>query len=323
MIVYRNHKQGSKKEDKSYVFLHKGVEVKDENVLTKIKKLAIPPAYTKVKIDLSPAAKIMYEGYDDKGRLQQKYSKLHTDRTKKEKFCRLIEFGKSFPKIQADIKQYLGSSKITQNKIIAIILQIIWKCGFRIGNVKYQHLYESHGISNIYKRHIAFTGSKAMIEFKGKKGVINKCRITDIDLLRELKCLTQNKEEKEYVFTYKVGKEDELIRPVEINQWLGRYGKISSKDLRTFDANVMFIDFIRGVDLKLATSKAKRKKVAKLALEETARHINNTPGICKSSYLMGEVYTMFVEQARRYKKYFLSNVNSRIAFINFLKDYCK
>lgn len=327
MIVYRNHKPGTTKEQKKYEFTdHKGGIVSDSGILEQIRKLVIPPAYTKVKINLDKYAKIRYEGYDDKGRLQQKYSHLHTSKTKKIKFCRLIEFGKSFPKIQADIKQYIQSTRLTQNKIIAIILQIIWKCGFRVGNVKYLHLYESHGISNIYCKHVAFRGANQIdIEFKGKKNVVNKCTITNIELIKELKQLCHGKGDKDFVFTYMKDGKPEIIKPAEINKWLARYGPISSKDLRTFDVNVMFIDFMRGAagEIQDAKSVAKRKKIAKRALEHTASHINNTPGICKSSYLMTEIYAMFAEQPRKFKKYFMSSVNSRTAFVNYLKDYCK
>lgn len=327
MLIYRNRKVGTTKEQKLFEYTnHKGDVVTDETTIAAIKKMAIPPAYERVKINLSVGAKIVFEGYDEKGRLQQKYSKQHTTKAQKTKFCRLIEFGKSFPKIQSDIKQYSTSVRLTQNKIIAIILQIIWKCGFRVGNAKYLHLYESHGISNIYKKHITFHDtSKATIEFKGKKSVINKCCITDASLVNELMELVDKKADDDFVFTYKKDNSVELIKPTDINKWLGSYGTISSKDLRTFDVNVMFIDFMRSVaeEIPMATSVAKRKKIAKRALEETANHINNTPSICKSAYLMNELYTMFVDQPRRYKRYFLSIVNSRIAFINFLKDHCK
>jgi DNA topoisomerase I len=326
MIVYRNHKPNTAKEDKQYVFTnHLGVVITDAAILEHIRKMAIPPAYTKVKIDLHQCAKIKFEGYDDKGRLQQKYSEQHNTKAKKAKFCRLIEFGKSFPKIQADIKQYATSTRVTQNKIIAIILQIIWRCGFRVGNVKYLHLYESHGISNIYRKHVTFHGKQsASIEFKGKKGVINKCVINAPDLVKVLFELCNGKGDTDFVFTYTKDKNIELIRPADINKWLGRYGQISSKDLRTFDVNVMFIDFMRGAADHIAAAKSvvKKKKIAKMALEQTAAHINNTPGICKSSYLMTELYAMFVDQPRRFKKYFLSPVNSRTAFVNFLTDYC-
>lgn len=327
MIVYRKHKPGTKPADKKYDFTnHKGEVVKDKDVLEKIRKMTIPPAYTKVKIDLSPCAKIRYEGYDGKGRLQQKYSQMHTSKAKKAKFCRLIEFGKVMPKLKADIKKYICSTRVTQNKIIALILKIIWICGFRVGQLKYKVLYESYGISTILVSHLSFKGDTINIEFKGKKSVINKCCIKDKELVKELKCLISEKKPTEHVFTYKKEGEIVLIKPTEINKFLGHYGKITSKDLRTFDVNVLFIDYLKEnmKDLEAATSLAKRKKVAKKALELTSTHINNTLGICRSSYLLTDIYALAIETPKKYKKHFGGKTASRIQFVNFLeKVYCK
>jgi len=327
MIVYRNHKPGSKPADKKYDFTnHRGDAVKDKATLEKIRKLAIPPAYTKVKIDLSACAKIMYEGYDEKERLQQIYSKSHTTQAKKAKFCRLIGFGKVMPKLKADIKKYVGSARVTQNKIIALVLKIIWICGFRVGQIKYKILYESYGISTILVKHISFKGDVINIEFKGKKSVINKCCIKDRELVTELKNLVSGKKPTDHVFTYKKGGEITLIKPTEINKFLGQYGKITSKDLRTFDVNILFIDFMKNnmKELEDATSVAKRKKVAKKALELTSSHINNTPGICRSSYLLTDIYALAIENPKKFKRHFGGKTASRIQFVNFLeKVYCK
>ena len=327
MIVYRNHQPGTKPDDKKYVYTDsKGDPVKDAKVLEQIKKMAIPPAYTKVKIDLSACAKIIYEGHDDKNRLQQKYSAIHNKKAKKDKFCRLIEFGKVMPKLKADIKKNLSTKRITQHKIIALILKIIWICGFRLGNQKYMILYESYGISNIRKSHMTFKGDNIYIEFKGKKSVINKCCIKDKELVTELKDLVSSKETKDHIFTYRKDNEDILIKPTEINNFLKTYGNITSKDLRTFDVNTLFIDFMKGnfKELMEVTSVAKRKKIAKQALELTSSHINNTPGICRSSYLLTDIYALAIEEPKNFKKHFGGKVESRIQFINFLdKVYCK
>ena len=324
MAIKRSRKPGSSKEDKSYVYTYDtGGVVDDEDTLSEIKKMAIPPAYVKVRVYPGASAKIRYEGYDEKGRLQQKYSEAHNDRAKKAKFCRLIEFGRAFPKIQSDINKYMSTTRMTKNKIISTILQIIWKCGFRVGNVKYQHLYESHGISNIFKKHVSVDGKRVTIEFKGKKGVVNTCIITEQGLVKELIRLTKDIDPGDYVFTYKAGNKRVHIRSADINEWLSQYGKISSKDLRTFDVNVMFIDYIRKEGgIKGAKTVISKKKIAKSAIAITAAHINNTPAICKSSYLMPEVYSMLVNHPRKYKKYFLGSTNSRVAFINFLKVHC-
>jgi DNA topoisomerase-1 len=327
MIVYRNHQADTVPDEKKYVYTdNKDGLVTDVKVLEQIKKMSIPPAYTKVIIDLSECAKIIYEGYDDKNRLQQIYSKAHNTKAKKTKFCRLIEFGKVIPKLKGDIKKIIGSKKITQNKIIALILKIIWICGFRLGNQKYMFLYESYGISNIRKSHMIFKEGYIYIEFKGKKSVINQCFIKDKELVLQLKDLVAAKQPKDHIFTYSKDNVDTLIKPTEINNFLKTYGNITSKDLRTFDVNTLFIDFMKGnlKDLMEATSLSKRKKIAKQALELTSAHINNTVAICKSSYLLTDIYDLAVEEPKKFKRRFGGKVESRIQFINFLNEvYCK
>ena len=321
------HKPGSKPDDKKYDFRYAdGKVVSDVDVLERIRKLAIPPAYTDVQINLEAGAKIIYQGVDAKKRLQQKYSAVHTSRAKKDKFCRLIAFGKAEPQLRADIKKYIQSNRVTQNKIIALILQIIWVCGFRLGNIKYKLLYESFGVSNLLKKHLAFDGNIIRIEFKGKKSVINKCCIKDKELVDEIKELVAMKRDGDEVFTYKKDGEVVAIKPTEINNFLKEYGEgTTSKDLRTFSANVLFIDYMTmHIDeLMSLSSIAKRKKLAKLALIEVSSLINNTPGIAKSSYLLTEIHDLAVEDPKIFKKHFGGDTPSRNKFINYLqKVYC-
>ena len=43
------------------------------------------------------------------------------------------------------------SVKFTKNKMISIIIRLVMVCYFRIGNKKYQELYDSFGAMNILK----------------------------------------------------------------------------------------------------------------------------------------------------------------------------
>ena len=325
-MITRTHAPGSAPEDKQYIFAHADGSAVSAGDLAKIKSLAIPPAYTNVQINLDPAAKIIYQGYDSKNRLQQKYSADHTSKAKRDKFCRLISFGKAEPQLRADIKKYLQSARLTQNKIIAIILQIIWVCGFRLGHIKYKALYESFGVSNLLKKHLTFQDDYINIEFKGKKSVINRCCIRDADLVKEIKDLVATKSDEDEVFTYKKDGIVVSITPAEINKFLKVYGEgTTSKDLRTFSANALFIDYmtLHIKELMSLTSIAKRKKLAKEALIEVSSLINNTPGIAKSSYLLTEIHDMAVEDPKEFKRHFGGSTPSRNKFVNYLsRVYC-
>ena len=131
-----------------------GKPIADKAIAEYVKNLVIPPAYKNVRIYYENNPKILYDGIDAKGRLQQIYSKKWRTAADKQKFKKLIKFGKDLPIIFGNIYKHIFDKNNTQNKCIAIILKIVSVCYFRIGNHKYEKLYESHGISTIKKHHI-------------------------------------------------------------------------------------------------------------------------------------------------------------------------
>ena len=116
------------------------------------------------------------------------------------------------------------------------------------------------------------------------------------------------------------------LKATEINDFLKKYGPITSKDLRTFDANILMIEYLKihKKEYLEASSKAKRKKIVKKALEFSSEHLNNTAGICKSSYVLDELFRISIENPKVYKKHFMGETKNRTLFINFLENiYCK
>lgn len=327
MIYYRIH-DGLQSDGKiKHKILDKNNNVvADTEVLDYIKKLTIPPAYKDVKIFYEKNPKILFEGFDDKGRKQQIYSESHKKKSSTKKFCSLIEFGKVIPKIESDITRIIGSSRLTKNKLIALIIQIVILCGFRIGNIKYQKLYNSFGISNITKDHITIKDNEMHIKFIGKKGVLNECVIIDSILIAELKKLIIHKSPSDYVFTYKLKDDDTDINisTLDINKWLKEYHvDITSKMFRTWDTNIMFIDFMRNKEDPNKLTKSNRKKLVLESLKEISCQINNTPNICKKEYLHIDLWTMFIMEPKKYKKYFNNCISAKTCFVNYLTKKCK
>jgi DNA topoisomerase-1 len=335
-MIYYRIKDGFDKDKKpKFKILDKDDNpVKDKPVLEYIKKLVIPPAYADVSIFYEKSPKILFQGYDDKKRLQQIYSPEHKKKAARKKFCHLMEFGKVLPNIERDIEKNIKSIKITKDKIISLIIKIVMICGFRIGNLKYQKLYGSFGISNIFKSHIKMkndpqnkSSTHMHINFIGKKGVLNECVIKNKELIVEINKLVSKKSAKEYVFTYTDGETkttDKVITALEINKWLKSYHiNTTSKMFRTFDTNVLFIEYMRDAEDPLKLSLAKKKKVVNEALKVISCQINNTPNICKKEYLHIDLLTLYLENPKKFKKYFFGCNEARKCFLNYLEDFCK
>jgi DNA topoisomerase-1 len=325
MLYYRIHNGiGSDKKFKFKIIDKDDNIVNDKKVLDYIQNLVIPPAYRDVTIFYESKPKILFEGFDDKGRKQQIYSQEHKKKAMKKKFCNILNFGKVLPKIEKDINIHIKDKTPTKNKIISLIIKIVMLCGFRIGNIKYQKLYNSFGISNIFKKHIKTHKDNMFISFIGKKGVLNECIIKDKSLINEIDILLENKTPKDYVFQYLDDGNLNLIKATEINDWLKSYHMdVTSKMFRTFDTNILFIEFMRknSVDPE-KLSELGRKKVVNDALKVISCQINNTPAICKKEYLHIDLLTLFLESPKKFKKYFYGCLDARTCFLNYLEDFC-
>jgi DNA topoisomerase-1 len=327
MLFFRIHDGVDTNNKPKFKILDKNNKIiTDTTILNYIKNLVIPPAYKDVSIFYEKNPKILFEGYDDKGRKQQIYSAAHKNKAMQKKFCNLLQFGTILPNIESDIKKNMKIIKPTKEKIISLIIKIVMICGFRIGNLKYQKLYNSFGISNIFKKHIKMAGPNMNISFVGKKGVLNECVIKDKELIAEINKLIIGKKPGDYVFEYLDDDTNyNVIRAIEINNWLKNYHTdITSKLFRTFDTNILFIEYMRKNAINPMTlTESQRKKLSNEALKIISNQINNTPGVCKKEYLYIELLSLFLENPKQFEKYFYGCNCARKCFLNFLTEKCK
>ena len=134
-------------------------------------------------------------GIDTKNRKQYIYNKLFTEQQKHVKFDNLNIFGKKIKRIRRDILQSLlkcsNNNDFITNKqcVISLILYLIDKCNFRVGCEKYKELYNSYGVTTLNSSHLKFNKNNVVIEFIGKKGVLNKAYVKNkivCDLLKKI-----------------------------------------------------------------------------------------------------------------------------------------
>jgi DNA topoisomerase-1 len=325
----------NKLDNGEYKIAKTGEIINDESILEYIKKLVIPPAYRNVEI-LYPTnkcsennLKILYSGIDVAGRPQFIYSKKWKDSTRNLKFCNVIKFGENITKIKTGIKTALSSTKYwTKERIIALILRIISICYFRIGNVKYEKLYSSHGISTIGTKHIKVKKGRIHFKFIGKKGVLNECVVIDpltqdyiINLIKTHEGRGQKPANHLFQYIDLETNEWKHIKHTEINNWLKKIdSSFTSKLFRTYDTNILLIHRLKNGEGK---NVKERKKTAINALKEVSAIVHNTPAICKKDYADPELIKLYLEHPKKFDGYFNApdedNGMYHTSFINWLK----
>ena len=313
---------------KKYTYQNiKGNPIRSKPILDYIKKLVIPPNYAGVKIFYEKSPKILYQGFDVKGRLQQIYSPAWNKKAAMKKYCNLLNFSKQLPRIQTAVKKQMVAKRHTKNKMISLILRIVSVCYFRIGNKKYQELHGSFGAMNIQKSHVFFKKTNGVeymnFSFVGKKGVLNTCQVCDSVLIGEIKKILALRSKNETVFKW--GPDKVPVKATDINDWLKAFDPtITSKAFRTYDANIFLIILLRGMAKPSSLAKNKRKKNLINVVKEVAEKIHNTPSICKKNYIMTSIMSMYLENPIKYQKAFMKeNEEPRKAFIRYLSKYCK
>ena len=316
MKIFRKNTEQSGKF--RYVDKH-GKEITDAEILEYLNKLKTPPKYSNVIIFYPPNShKLLYSGVDEASRTQWIYSPKWKAKAKKKYFADLARFGKMLPKISAKINSLLKSSRFTKQKQIALILRIVILCNFRIGNQKYEKLYNSHGISTIQRRHIKFLPNKRFhVEFIGKKGVKNYCIIDEPLLYDTMQDLLKNKSPNDYLFTYTNAGETKRIKATDINNWLKTFDSaFTSKMFRTFATNCLLIARMKELNPKQFKINKRKKNLVQF-FKEVSELVHNTPCICRKDYANTDMVNLYLNHPRKWNKLF-ANVSPRVGFTNFL-----
>jgi DNA topoisomerase I len=114
-----------------------GSQVTDDETLTRIRKLAIPPAYEQVWICTTPNGHLQAVGRDARGRKQYRYHPRWREVRDEGKYGKMLLFGKALPKIRAQVQRDLARAGMPREKVLAAIVRLLETTLLRVGNEEY------------------------------------------------------------------------------------------------------------------------------------------------------------------------------------------
>lgn len=288
---------GSKEEGYTYVKTDTQGPVTDKRELKRLQKIRIPPGYHDVLISGKKNAKVLAFGFDAKNRKQMIYNPDYIKQQADKKYEKFMANFNRVPTILTKVERVLSKGMNNSKEMgIAVIIALMFYCGFRIGNKKYLRENQSYGLTTLEKRHIKMNGDYVTIKFVGKKGVTNISDCHHAHIMSYLKNKIRKLKASERVFTYVgVDGKQHSISSKDVNEYIQSIvPDITSKDIRTWNANKLFMEFVK---LPLV---ATSKNPAKRSLEMVAHHLHHTPTVCKSSYIHPEIYNRFETTKSKY-----------------------
>ncbi|HEY2139983.1 MAG TPA: DNA topoisomerase IB [Chthoniobacterales bacterium] len=272
-----------KGEDFEY-FDTEGKRIRDETRLLRIKRLAIPPAYTDVWICPSSNGHIQATGRDARGRKQYRYHERWREVRDENKYERMVVFGKALPKIRRRVDRDLKRRGLPREKVLATVVQLLERTFIRIGNEEYAKENKSFGLTTMRNRHVDVTATKLKFSFRGKSGVKHEVDVTDRRLAKIIRQLQDLPGQEVFQYLDETG-EVRQIDSQDVNDYLREITgqEFTAKDFRTWAGTVLAAMALHAQEAFENRSQA--KKNIKDAISAVAKILGNTPTVCRKCYI--------------------------------------
>ncbi len=271
-----------------------GAEITDEAEIARIKKLAIPPAYTDVWICPHPNGHLQAVGRDARGRKQYRYHARWRLVRDEAKYARMLVFGAALPIIRDRVRKDLAREGLPKPKVIAAIVALLEKTVMRVGNEEYARQNGSFGLTTLRSRHVKVRAGHVVFDFKGKHGIKQHIDLGDRRLANLVaKCQDLPGQD---LFQYHNDAGDlHHVTSDDVNDYLQEATgeDITAKDFRTWAATNLAVTVLAEFERFDNATTAKKNVVQ--AVELVAKQLGNTPAICRKCYIHPAVFEGYLD----------------------------
>lgn len=273
-----------------------GQPLTNAGTLVRIRKLAVPPAWTDVWICSDPRGHIQAVGRDARGRKQYRYhARWHAARDEA-KYERLSDFAHGLPALRARTARDLRRPELDRAKVVAAVVRLLEVTLIRVGNEEYARQNSSYGLTTLRNRHATVRGQRVEFRFRGKSGRDHVVAISDRRLAPIVKAcqdlpgraLFQYRDERRRRRTLTSGDVNAYLREA-------MSADFSAKDFRTWAATVLAACLLRKAEPPHSRAHGNRQ-VAR-TIEAVSSRLGNTPAICRRSYVHPAVIEGYLDQS--------------------------
>jgi DNA topoisomerase I len=271
-----------------------GEVVQDEEVLKRIRSLAIPPAWQKVWICPDPVGHLQATGFDARRRKQYRYHRRWREVREETKYTRMIAFGKALPKIRARVKRDLSLHGLKRPRILATVVRLLEVSLIRVGNEEYERENESFGLTTLKNRHVDVNGSEISFHFRGKGGKQHRIDVSDRRLAEIVRRCQDLPGQELFQYVDEDGKLQD-VKSTDVNDYLKEITgeDFTAKDFRTWAGTMLAALALQ--EFEKFDSKTQAKKNIVQAIESVAARLGNTPAICKKCYVHPHVLEGYLD----------------------------
>jgi DNA topoisomerase-1 len=229
---------GFRREKKGRTFVYRrddGRLIRDPATLERIRRLAIPPAWTDVWICAAANGHLQATGRDARGRKQYRYHPDWSAGREANKFDRLREFGRALPAIRRQVAHDLRRAPLSRPAVLATVVRLLETTLIRVGNEEYARTNGSYGLTTLRDRHVDIGRERVRFHFCGKSGKLHHVELQDRQLAARLRRLQHLPGQELFVYKDETGRLHS-INSDDVNDYLHAIAGdgFSAKDFRTW-----------------------------------------------------------------------------------------
>ena len=177
---------------------------------------------------------------------------------------------------------------------------------------------KAFGLTTLRDRHAEIQGSHIYLSFRGKSGTLNDRDINDPRLARIVKACRDLPGYELFQYLDDAGVRH-TVTSTEVNAYLHEISgeEITAKDFRTWAGTNLAALALR--EFEHVDSDAMRKRAVVRAVERVAKHLGNTPAVCRQCYIHPEIFegyfdgTLLATLAEKTKLYLAQEIEGMSA----------
>ncbi|KJL24901.1 Eukaryotic DNA topoisomerase I, catalytic core [Microbacterium azadirachtae] len=272
----------------------RGRHLDDARTLERIRALAIPPAWEDVWICPHPDGHLQATGVDAAGRTQYRYHPEWARRAAEAKFDRALDLARALPAARRSVTRDLRAGGMSRATVLAAGFRMLDVALLRVGSEEYAERHGSVGLCTLRARHVAVDGETVRLRFRGKSSVPWQTELEDPDLAAVLDQL-RRRGSRTRLLAWREDGPWHPVRPADINEDVRARtgGDFTAKDFRTIHATVIAARSLARSGA--AETAAAGRRAVRLAVEETALALGNTPAVARGSYIDPRLFERYAQ----------------------------
>ena len=261
--------------------------------LQRIRRLAIPPAYTDVWICPYADGHLQATGRDARGRKQYRYHVQWRAQRDASKYQRMVDFAQFLPRLRARVRADLRLPGMPRAKVLAAVVRLLERSLIRIGNEEYARSNGSFGLTTLNNEHVRVRGQRLRFRFRGKSGKFHDVLLDDARLARVVRRLQELPGQALFQYVGDNDGEIESISSGDVNDYIRATtaADFSAKDFRTWAGSLRMAEALTRIGP--ARTQAGAKHRVGRALDEVAAQLGNTPSVCRKCYVHPVVFEAY------------------------------